>query len=511
MVSGICHLPVMRVMLVYTNRTRILEPAPPIGLSYVATATRRAGHEVRFVDLMMSRAPEAELADALRDFAPDVVGLSVRNIDNIIAQRTTWQLAEVHELLALVRRHSRARIVLGGPAVSILKRAMLERLDADFAVVGEGEVAFPRLLAALEGRDVFSDIPGLCHRVDGKIFASEPVRQEEFAGSHMEDWIHWRGYERAGGAWAVHTKRGCPLGCIYCNYPVMEGHAFRKRSATDIVDEIERVAAKVGPRTFEFTDSTFNVPESHARAICEEVIRRKLRVNLSAVGINPSAVSPELFPLMKRAGFCSLVISADSASETMLRNLHKGFTLDQVRRTAEYAHASGIRCTWFFLLGGPGETQATVEETVSFIETHLNRKRFLTVLLTGLRIFPGTELARIAVAQSVIKSDNDLCRPTFYFSPDVDERRVIERINQAILRCPTLVHGAEQNTSRWENIFHRMLFWAGAPPPFYRFLPVFLRLPGLSRLRARHNRVQPGCRKSSCKATASLPETEAVP
>jgi len=500
----------MRVMLVYTNRTRILEPAPPIGLSYVATATRRAGHEVRFVDLMMSRAPDAELAGALQSFAPDVVGLSVRNIDNIIAQRTTWQLAEVQDLLALVRRHSRARIVLGGPAVSILKQATLERLDADFAVVGEGEVAFPRLLAALAGRDKFADIPGLCHRVDGRILANEPVRQEYFGDSQMEDWIQWREYERAGGTWAVHTKRGCPLGCIYCNYPVMEGHALRNRRAADVVDEIVRVKAEVGPRTFEFTDSTFNVPEGHARAICEEVIRRKLRVNLSAVGINPSAVSPELFALMKRAGFCSLVITPDSASDTMLRKLRKGFTVEHVRRTVQLARASGIRCTWFFLLGGPGETQATVEETVSFIEAQLNHRRFLTVLLTGVRILPGTELARLAFRQQFIKPDNDLCRPTFYFSPGVDEGWVIERINQAIARCPTLVHGAEQNSSPWEHAFHRMLFWAGAPPPFYRFLPAFLCLPGLSRMRARHNRVRPGCRSSSRSKDLSPADAESV-
>jgi len=104
----------MRVMLVYTNRTRILEPAPPIGLSYVATATRKAGHEVRFLDLMTSREPETELAEVLQEFQPDVVGLSVRNIDNIIAQRTTWQLDELHQIIAVVRQHSRAQIILAG-------------------------------------------------------------------------------------------------------------------------------------------------------------------------------------------------------------------------------------------------------------------------------------------------------------------------------------------------------------------------------------------------------------
>ena len=82
----------MRVMLVYSNRARIMEPAPPIGLSYVATATRRAGHEVRFLDLMISRDPMAEVKMALREFQPEVVGFSIRNIDNIIAQRVSWHI-----------------------------------------------------------------------------------------------------------------------------------------------------------------------------------------------------------------------------------------------------------------------------------------------------------------------------------------------------------------------------------------------------------------------------------
>ena len=110
----------MRVLLVYSNQARDLLPAPPIGLSYVAGATRRAGHDVRA-------------------FAPEVVGFSVRNIDNVVSQRPVWHLGELARMLVVVRRESRAPIVLGGPAVSILGAAALTRLDADFAVVGEGE------------------------------------------------------------------------------------------------------------------------------------------------------------------------------------------------------------------------------------------------------------------------------------------------------------------------------------------------------------------------------------
>ena len=484
----------MRVMLVYSNRTRLMEPAPPIGLSYVATATKRTGHNVRFVDLMMSREPLADLRAALEAFQPEVAGFSVRNIDNVIAQRTSWHLDEVREMIATVRAHSSARVVLGGPAASILGALALERLNADFVVVGEGETAFPRLLSALEGQCDFSSVEGLCFRAGGKKFSIPPVRRETFGRSGMEQWIRWRAYERAGGTWAVHTKRGCPLECLYCNYPVMEGRRLRCREAADIVDEIEHVRRAVGPRTFEFTDSTFNVPESHAAGICEEVIRRKLRVNLSAAGLNPLTASKNLFTLMRRAGFCSLNITPDAGSETMLCNLRKGFDVETVRRTAELARASGIRCTWFFLLGGPGETRETVEETVSFVEANLNWKKFLTIFMTGIRILPGTDLARQALAEKLFGPGHDLCEPVFYCAPGLDEQWVLDSISKAIARCPTIVHGAEQNGSPLTRAFNTALYWLGAAPPFYRFLPALLRCPPLPALRTRHAGVRAAAR-----------------
>ena len=160
------------------------------------------------------------------------------------------------------------------------------------------------------------------------------------------------------------------------------------------------------------------------------------------------------------------------------------------------ARESNISCTWFFLLGGPGETRETVEETISFIETHLNSKRFLNILLTGMRLLPGTLLTERAVADKYIPADHDLCNPVFYFSPEVDEQWVINRINEAIGRCPTIVHGAEQNGSPFERGLNRALSWLGVPPPYYRFLPTFLSIPPLPFLRARNTQVSAGCYKN---------------
>jgi radical SAM superfamily enzyme YgiQ (UPF0313 family) len=226
----------MRVLLIYSNRTRILEPVPPIGLSYGASATRNAGHEVHFLDLMISRHPETALRRALEEFRPEVVGVSVRNIDNVVPQRLSYQLGEIDSMLASIRKQSSAKIVLGGPAISILKGSALERFDADFAIRGEGEISFPNLLAALESGTSYHDISGLCYRTESGIHYNEVARHR---------------------------------------------------------------------RTFEFTDSTFNIPSSHAVEICKEIIRRNLKLKLSAVGINPLGMTEELVRLMKQAGFIS--------------------------------------------------------------------------------------------------------------------------------------------------------------------------------------------------------------
>jgi hypothetical protein len=133
---------------------------------------------VRVLDLLGNRRPLGDLQNALRTFAPEVVGFSVRNIDNVVSQRPVWHLGELAPMLALVRRESRARIVRGGPAVSILGALALAHLDADFAVIGEGEETFPALLAewVLDriGRAI-GRCPGIVHAAEEGQSSSERI------------------------------------------------------------------------------------------------------------------------------------------------------------------------------------------------------------------------------------------------------------------------------------------------------------------------------------------------
>lgn len=475
----------MRVLLVYANRSRDLTAAPPVGLSYVATAARDAGHEVALVDLLVADDRDGALRRAVRERRPEVVGISVRNIDSASKQRPGWQMGDVARHIETVRASGSARVVIGGPAVSVLGPAVLESLPADYAVVGEGEIAFPALLRVLERGEPVRGIPGVYARRPSGVHGTEPDRLAGFGRSGMERWIDWPAYRRRGGTWAIQTKRGCPLHCVYCAYPGIEGAQLRRRTPQEVADEIEHVMATVRPKTFEIVDSTFNVPTSHAMEICEEITRRNLRVRLTTMGVNPIGVTAELFPAMRRAGFRSMMVSPDAASETTLGSLKKGFTVPELRKTAGLAKASGLRSAWFFILGGPGETRETVDETMRFVETELNHPRCLTVVMTGVRILPGTEMAALAVRERIVPHDHDYAAPTFYVSPAVDETWILGRVQRALARNPGVVHAGEQNLSRSERLLETVLQALGVAPPYWCYLPLLLRMPPLRQLRRR--------------------------
>jgi len=488
----------MRALLVYTNRSRELVPAPPIGVSYVATATRKAGHQVRLLDLAFSQDPEKSLAEAIAEFSPELIGLSIRNIDNVVLQRLDSPRQELLRLIAICRRSASepngrlVPIVLGGPAVSILAERTLDYFGVDYAIAGEGEEAFPMLLRALEAGHSPDDVSGLCWRKDG-VLKRNPTRQlSEFSASGMEHWVDWTAYEKGGGTWSMQTKRGCPMRCTYCSYPLIEGRRIRPRSPVEVVDEIEQVLRETGkngkprPRTFEFVDSTFNIPSSNAIGICEEIIRRKVKANFTAMGLNPRDVPPELLPLMKRAGFNSVMITPEAACQTMLDNYDKGFTMADIENTLHQVKASGLKSMWFFMLGAPGETLETCAETVAFARDRLTGLKFLSVFFTGIRVLPDTRLAEQAIASAYLKPDVDLAETVFYVSPEVSEKQMIGLINDAIVKNPCIVHAAEGGVSKQQHVLHTVLNALGVAPPFWRFVPEMLSFPLTHYLRSRH-------------------------
>jgi anaerobic magnesium-protoporphyrin IX monomethyl ester cyclase len=485
----------MNVLLVNPNREQMPWPAVPVGLCTVATATRRAGHDVELLDLTFSRELGRELSAALRRRAPDLVGVTVRNIDNCNFESPIFYLQEIRDqVVDVVRRLlPSAKIVIGGSAVNVSPSDVFDYLGADFALVGEGEEALPALVAALEQRQSLDAVPGLLTSETrsqralpvldtGRLLAGEPrhgravVRDLECAArSEAWRWVNLRQYAARGGPYSVQSKRGCALKCSYCVYNNIEGHAYRLRKASEIVDEIAE-AKQHGVRQVDFVDSTFNLPLSHARALCDELASRALGVELSTMGLNPAGLSLELVSEMKRAGFRSVMCTPESASEIMLKSLNKGFGKNSVLRAAEALRAAEIPTYWFFMFGAPGETLETVKETLAFCEEHIPPSH-MVLFSTGIRVYAGTPLERTCKQMGWFDEQESLFQPSWFLSPEIDLEELYALLVRSASSHPNWMTNAETILNpRMATLMKRAFRVMGWKGPFWQHLPKLFRL-----------------------------------
>jgi radical SAM superfamily enzyme YgiQ (UPF0313 family) len=199
---------------------------------------------------------------------------------------------------------------------------------------------------------------------------------------------------------------------------------------------VERVAklTQAGFRRFYFVDNSFNVPEAHALEICRWIRELAPEVAWRCI-LYPHLVGEALVRAMAEAGCVEVALGFESGSERILREMNKRFTPDEVRATAELLAAHGIRRNGFLLLGGPGETRQTVEESLAYAESlHLD---FLKITV-GIRIYPGTSLARRAVEEGMISGEDDLLLPRFYLAPGLEPW-----IQQRVARFESRAAGAQ--------------------------------------------------------------------
>ena len=471
-----------RVLLVSTNREQAPQPVVPNGVACVASALRQAGHDVRVLDLCFAPDPLGTARDAALGFAPDVVGVSVRNIDNsdlIALRHYTPEAAAVTQTLRDAA--PQASVIAGGAAFGVAPAALTDALGVDWAVAGDGERATVALIDALSaGRDP-GMVPGLVRRdADGTrlVPPGGEARLDTLPEMRVQDWIDIRAYQRHGATVPIQTKRGCVFKCVYCTYLNVEGWGYRLRDPDAVADEIASLARERGVRRFEFVDSTFNSPPRHATAVCEAIVRRGLRVHLDTTNFTPASATPELLAAMGPAGFRWLGITAESASDAVLARLDKGFDAQQVSSVAERVERAGMRVLWIFLVGGPGETPQTLEETLRFADWRLTRGDavYLTV---GVRIYPGTTLQRIATDEGVIGAGDPLLAPAFYFSPALDREAAVLRLREFARRHPRFMFSADSRSSllpyltRLASIMH-------LPGPHWRYMGTFQRLARVS-------------------------------
>ena len=411
----------MRVLLVSANRERIPDPIFPLGLAYIAAAARHAGHEIAVADLCFGRYPLDDLRRRVNAFQPDVVGLSIRNIDNAAYPLTVEYLDRHQEVVDTLRAVTRAPVVLGGSGFAIMPEQYMRALDGDWGVAGEGEQAFVELLAALDRGMSPAGIPGVMGRGNARsdmpVFPGPVHRPADWAAGlrPARDLFDYPRYIRRGGMGNVQTKRGCVFKCNYCTYPLLEGNRFRAREAADVVDELEALMRDYGSHDVFFVDSILNFPVGHVEALCEEILRRRLRLRWSCYA-TPVKLGREQASLMARAGCEGIELGSDAVEDGQLGRLGKSFDAGVVRRANAHGLEAGLRVCHTVIFGGPGETESSVRATCRELRA---MRPTAVVAMTGVRLYPGTPLTRQLIAEGKIQSGDAGLLPTFYVEPAV--------------------------------------------------------------------------------------------
>ncbi len=387
-----------RVMLVKPRRNEE-QPTlmPPLGCMYLASFLRRQdGVDVRIVDMTADELQYDDLGDAIRAYNPDLLGVSALTYESHGMDR-----------VAEIAKQTRADlpVAVGGPHPSAYTERVMENRHIDYAVVGEGELTFDDLVAALResdgsvgGTDV-SAIDGLAYR-DGDEVRIHPRERyiEDLDSIPFPAWdlIPLPVYKRyirmsrcgMNDYMTIFTTRSCPYQCLYCHQ--VFGKGFRTRSPENVLAEIRALHDDYGIKHFEIIDDIFNLDLPRAKRIFDMIIESGMKLRLTFPnGVRGDKLDEEFFVKAKQAGVVFMAFAVETASPRLQKKLKKNINLKAINENISLALKYGIFCHGFFMLGFPTETREELLATSDFaIQSDLHTANIFVV-----NPFEGTGLA----------------------------------------------------------------------------------------------------------------------
>jgi radical SAM superfamily enzyme YgiQ (UPF0313 family) len=273
----------------------------------------------------------------------------------------------VREVVDTIRRSSPALIVLGGPGFNYYARDWLDYLGVDFGIRGEGEEAFPLFLERLAHGGDAGSVPGCVSRARGgtRAVAPRPVEDLDGAALPAYELFDMAGYAARSITPAVFTKRGCAFRCTYCPYGKLEGNRYRLKSPERVLAEIRHALRHAPDGRVMICDNNFNAPRRHAEALCRAFAAEPSGFRWGTGDLRPLGITPDFCRLLVDSGCYYASLDIESASDTMLARMGRGYSARQVREALDALSRSGLPFGASLMLGAPGETPATIAETLA--------------------------------------------------------------------------------------------------------------------------------------------------
>lgn len=418
-------MPKRKLLLVSANRLAVPYPVYPIGISYLSCylETRLPEFDIRVFDFNLNSGNA--FIETLNDFQPDFTGISFRNIDDVDSYSKKWFIHDYKEIIDIVKKTIRTKIIIGGSAFSIFPRQLFEFVEPDFGIYGEGEESLFQLLSCLDANSDYTGIQGLVYRKNNKIVINA---RDSFVNSLNLSFhngiidFYWQ----KSGMMNVQTKRGCPHHCIYCTYPLIEGRKVRTLNIEKIIDTLSDLYFNRKIDYVFFTDSVFNLNKRFNKNLAEKMISRGLKIKWGAY-FSPHDLDEKTLHLYKAAGLTHIEFGTESLSDATLKHYGKHFSVQDVVDVSAACNKAGIYYSHFMILGGYGETEESINEGFE------NSKKFQNTVFfpyIGMRIYPGTALYSLALKEGVIAPGNDLLEPVYYLAPGINYKTLKERADR---------------------------------------------------------------------------------
>jgi len=403
----------MRIALISPKWNKKSNDYPPLGLAYLAAVLERDSYQVAVFDFGLD--PNTPLENDVRrvcDFDPHVIGIT--------AMTSIYHSAL--ETAILLKAYLGRPIVIGGPHATVYpERILAESPVIDYVVRGEGEETILELVHVLDGgtRD-FSTINGLTYRLRGEII-SNPDRALisdldalPFPARHLFDLKRYGLCTPEGQPMvSILSSRGCPYNCNYC-FKGIVGRTYRQRSPANIIAELRQVIEQYGIRNFYFIDDLFTVDLQRLSAVTEQLIAERLDIRWQCLG-RVDRVNAEILRKMYAAGCRRIHYGIESGNQEILQRIGKGIRLEQVQQAVRWAQEAGINVKGYFMLGLPGDTEETMQQTIN-LAMDLNLDEVMFSLTTP---FPGTRLwDELVRKKPETEYNQDFARAYYYGDPD---------------------------------------------------------------------------------------------
>ena len=388
----------LRLPINLDNRYDYEDLMQPYGLACISSMLKNNGCNTVLFDAQAHRLLRHEIIAFIRKNRPDLIGFTAY----------TSNLLDIVSLLPQIKQDlPLAKIVLGGAHVTVEPELTLKEFPLiDFVVIGEGEITCFELVRALKNRGDLRSINGLAFRDDDEIIINKKREYiENLDDMPIADWASLP-MEKYFGHHTIKRNyvklllsRGCPFQCTFCAVQNTMGNRLRKRSPSNIRNELELLYDRFNVRDFGFGDSTFNIDNEWVTEVCKEILNMNYpiiwRCNVRAKGL-----TKDILKIMKKSGCVHVTMGIESGDPSMLESMKKNETLDDFRQAIHMIKEIGLPLLNSFIIGMPGETPESIENTLRFAKEIKTYAGFN--LATP---FPGTEFYEQALQDGTVNSN----------------------------------------------------------------------------------------------------------